>query len=186
VTDPALEKQIWAAWEEAAREHGFDSKLLRQLFGMLNFFGHGQQRGSRRQADAFGLAPRLMAVDVDLPAPRSLTRSRMWALLAAATGSPLRLAPAVLNDPLIELVKALNQAGAHLSWSDETLESGGGEEPLAFEDKLIFAGEEPFTFFALLARPCAGPGAASSPAARRSRCWISVRSTAFCLCSGPG
>lgn len=158
VTDPALEKQVWAAWEEAAREHGFDSKLLRQLFGMFNFFGHGQQRGARRQADAFGLAPRLMAVDVDLPAPRSLRRSRMWALLAAATGSSLRLAPAVLNDPLIELVKALNQAGAHLSWADEVLESVGGEEALVFEDKLLFAGEEPFTFFALLAQALRGAG----------------------------
>ncbi|HBR06523.1 MAG TPA: hypothetical protein DD766_05635 [Desulfovibrio sp.] len=157
-SDPALEKQVWSIWEEAARSHGLDAKLLRQLFGMLNFFGQAPQRPVRRQGDPFGLAPRQMPVDVDLPAPRSTRQARLWALMAAATGQPLTLSQTVLSDPLIELVKALNQAGAHLSWTAETLEATPGAAPLSFEDKLLFAGEEPFTFFALLAQALRGAG----------------------------
>ncbi len=163
-SDPALEKQVWAVWEEAARAHGLDAKLLRQLFGMLNFFGQAPARPVRRQGDPFGLIPRQTPVDVDLPAPRSTRLARLWALMAAATGQALRLDQAVLNDPLIELVKALNQAGAHLSWTGESLEAAaldlpaGTTAPLSFEDKLLFAGEEPFTFFALLAQALRGAG----------------------------
>ncbi len=163
VTDPTLEKQVWAAWEEAARRLDLDPKLLRQLFGMLNFFGHGQGKARTRGGDPYRLSPRPLPVCVDQPGPRSLRLSRMWALMAAATSQPLKLSPVVLNDPLIELVKAMNQAGAHLAWTDETLEAAeaplaGDQLPLAFEDKLIFAGDDPFTFFALLAQALRGAG----------------------------
>ncbi|WP_051202655.1 chorismate mutase [Desulfovibrio aminophilus] len=157
-TDPGLEKQVWGAWEEASRLHGLDTKLLRQLFGVVNFFGRGPMKTARKQSDPFGLAPRQMPVDLDLPAPRSLDAARMWALMAAASGRPLTLNQAVLNDPLVELVKALNQAGARLSWTDDGLEAAAGQAPLTFEDKLLFAGETPFTFFALLAQALRGAG----------------------------
>jgi hypothetical protein len=156
---PALprdtEKQLWAAFDQQCRKQNLDPRLARQLFALLG--GFGLEKSERRGEDKpFGLVPRSDAADIDMAGPRSLARSRMFAVLAAASGQALRLPGVVLNDPLIELVKALNQAGARLSWTDDVLEAqtrpaAPGEFALKFEEQLVFAGDEPFTLYALLA-----------------------------------
>jgi len=150
------EKQLWAAFDQQCRKQNLDPRLARQLFALLGGFGL-EKAGERRGEDKpFSLVPRSEAADIDITGPRSLAWTRMLAVLAAATGQPLRLSGVVLNDPLVELIKALNQAGGRLSWTDDALEVGtkplGPEESaLKFEDQLVFAGEEPFTLSALLA-----------------------------------
>jgi len=157
---PALprdtEKQLWTAFDQQCRRQDLDPRLARQLFALLGGFGL-EKPGERRDADKpFGLVPRSEPADIDITGPRSLSRTRMLAVLAAASGQALRLAGVVLNDPLVELIKAFNQAGARLSWTDDNLEAqaralGPDEPALRFEDQLVFAGEDPFTLYVLLA-----------------------------------
>ncbi|MHC1700895.1 MAG: hypothetical protein AB9900_07935 [Humidesulfovibrio sp.] len=156
VLDRELEKQLRIGFEQAARQQDLDPRLARQLFPVLNAFGLEPQEARRAADKPFALIPRSEPADIDITGPRSLSRTRMLAVLAAAAGAPMRLSGVVLNDPLVELVKALNQAGAHLSWTADELtssESQGKAEdsPLRFEDVLVFAGEEPFTLYVLLA-----------------------------------
>ena len=151
-----LEKQLWTGFEQAARQQKLDPRFARQLFPLLNGFGLEVQEDRRSADKPFALVPRSEPADIDIKGPRSLSRTRMLAVLAAATGAPMRLSGVVLNDPLIELVKALNQAGAHLAWALDELTSSAAtgkadEFPLRFEDVLVFAGEEPFTLYVLLA-----------------------------------
>ena len=163
VLDRELEKALWAAFEHAARTQSLDPRLARQLFAMLNSFGLEVPEGRRSADKPFSMVPRSESADIDIPGPRSLVLTRMLAVMAAATSQALRLTGVVLNDPLVELVKALNQAGAHLSWTEDRLESQPEVKrktstreveptgPLAFEETLIFCGDEPFTLYALIA-----------------------------------
>ncbi len=156
VLDRDLEKQLRLGFDLAAKQQDLDPRLARQLFPVLNAFGLEPQEARRSSDKPFALIPRSEPADIDIPGPRSLSRTRMLAVLAAATGAPMRLSGVVLNDPLVELVKALNQAGAHLSWTADELTSSATQgkpedSPLRFEDVLVFAGEEPFTLYVLLA-----------------------------------
>jgi len=156
VLDRDMEKQLRQGFEQAAKQQNLDPRLARQLFPVLNAFGLEPQETRRSSDKPFALIPRSEPADIDIKGPRSLSRTRMLAVLAAATGSPVRLSGVVLNDPLVELVKALNQAGAHLSWTTDELTGSASQgkaedSPLRFEDVLVFAGEEPFTLYVLLA-----------------------------------
>lgn len=156
VLDRELEKQLWSAFDQMGRQQNLDPRLARQLFALLGSFGLEAQPQRRAADKPFTLIPRSEAADVDITGPRSRAHTRLLAVLAAATGQPVRLTGVVLSDPLIELVKALNQCGAHLAWADDgltgsPLEKSSDEFPLMFEDVLVFAGEEPFTLYVLLA-----------------------------------
>ncbi|MDO9632127.1 MAG: hypothetical protein Q7I92_09540 [Humidesulfovibrio sp.] len=156
VLDRDLEKQLRLGFDLAAKQQDLDPRVARQLFPVLNAFGLEPQETRRSSDKPFALIPRSEPADIDINGPRSLSRTRMLAVMAAATGAPMRLSGVVLNDPLVELVKALNQAGAHLSWTADELTSSetqakAEDSPLRFEDVLVFAGEEPFTLYVLLA-----------------------------------
>lgn len=157
VLDRELEKQLWGAFDQASRQQNLDPRLTRQLFALLGSFGLESQAPRRAADKPFTLIPRSEAVDVDITGPRSRAHTRMLAVLAAATNQALRLTGVVLSDPLIELIKGLNQAGAHLAWADDSLEHSVAEMddeaefPLHFEDVLVFAGEDPFTLYVLVA-----------------------------------
>ena len=163
--DPILEKQLWANWEEAGREHGLDPKLLRQLFTQFNLLAI-ERGGQRRTGDPYILAPKAEPVQVSVPGPRSLRIPRMLAAISAATNQPLTLAPVILNDPMIELIKGLNQAGAHLSWAEDFVQNVEAEDAsgaplprlLKFEENLVYAGEDAFNFYLMLALALAEAG----------------------------
>lgn len=156
VLDRELEKPLWAAFDQVSRTQNLDPRLARQLFALLGSFGLEEQAPRRAADKPFTLIPRSEAADVDVTGPRSRAHTRMLAVLAAATGQALHLTGVVLSDPLIELVKALNQSGAHLSWAEDRLDAATPEKPgegfpLRFEEVLIFTGEEPFTLYTLVA-----------------------------------
>ncbi|MBN2139553.1 MAG: chorismate mutase [Desulfovibrionaceae bacterium] len=156
-TDPALEKSLWQTWSAAGRDLGLDPDLLRKFFALAGCFGHESARPERRAAGPYVLKPRRAPADLRLPGPRALRASRMCLALAAAAGRPLRLDPIVLNDPLVELIKALNQAGAGLSWKGQTALSAAGPG-LDFDAKLIFSGDDPLNLYLLTALALAGAG----------------------------
>lgn len=156
--DPALEKGLWVEWEQAGKQLGVGPKLLRQLFNHLNLLGDESAQIKRREETGYVLRPRRQPVSVSTPAPRSLSATRMWTTLAAAAGQDMALPFVIQNDPLVELIKGLNQAGASLSWSDEAVECAGAEQPLDFEDKLIFVGDDPLNLHLLIALALTGAG----------------------------
>lgn len=177
VLDREIEKRLWSAFEQAARTQNLDQRLARQLFAMLGSFGLEAPEGRRAADKPFVMVPRSEPADIDVTGPRSLALTRMLAVMAAASGQALTLSGVVLNDPLIELIKALNQAGARLSWTEDGLEAkpapgakaaaklgevrAESEEPLLkFEEVLIFCGEDPFTVYALMALALREPGRA--------------------------
>lgn len=177
VLDREVEKKLWTSFEQAARTHGLDQRLARQLFALLGSFGLEIPEGRRSADKPFVMVPRSEPADIDAAGPRSLALTRMLAVIAAASGQALRLSGVVLNDPLIELIKALNQTGARLSWTEDGIEckaapdakpatklgqiAAEGEEPLlAFEEALIFCGDDAFTLYALMALALREPGRA--------------------------
>lgn len=149
LVDPEREKRLWATWSRLWQESGMDPRPLRRLFGTVNALGLEQSEATGAAAKSFLLTPRRDPVSVDIPGPRSLRLTRMWTALAAAAGFGGVLSPVVVNDPLLDLVKALNQAGARLSWEEDQLRLTPGQ-PLDFDDRLIFAGADPLNFHLLL------------------------------------
>lgn len=155
--DAALEKSLWAEWESLGRSSDLPPRLLRQLFNLLNLMAQDEAREKRR-ADAYLLAPQRTPVAVEARAPRSLRRTRLWLALAAASGRALSLDAVILNDPFVELVKSLNQAGGSVSWTGDDHAEVLASDGLAFEEKLIFAGDDSLNFHLLLGMALAGAG----------------------------
>jgi 5-enolpyruvylshikimate-3-phosphate synthase len=72
--------------------------------------------------------------------------------LAAGSGRALRVEHTLLNDPLIECIKAFNQTGAGLSWEENgaVLARAGEVPPLP--DKALFVGNDTLNLYLLLGR----------------------------------
>ena len=158
-TDPALEKHLWKEFEVQAKKAGIERRMARQIFNLLNLCSAEEARPQTFRATPYVLAPRREPVNIDLPGPRSLTLVRNWVALAAAANLPLLLSPVILNDPLVELVKSLNQAGAHLSWAqNEIRNQPGNGNGLQVENKVLFAGDDPFNLYLLMALSLAHAG----------------------------
>ena len=160
VAETNTERALRLAWEEAAQSVSTDPKLARQMFTLLQeikpLSDHEIQAQSGKEA--FNLAPSPEAVDIDLPLLPSLREAAFHIFLAAAGGGALHLPGQILSDGLIDLVKALNQAGGRLAWDAQGLISGREGEGLRFGEKVIYVGEDPLHFYLLSALALASPG----------------------------
>ena len=160
VAETNTERALRLAWEEAAQSVSSDPKLVRQVFTLLqeikplSDYEHQAQSGK----EAFNLAPSPEPVDIDLPLMPSLRQAALHIFMAAAAGSELSLPGQILCDGLIDLIKALNQAGGRLAWDAQGLVSGREGNGLRFADKVIYAGEDPLHFYLLSALALASPG----------------------------
>ena len=142
------EKDVRLSWEQNALRFSRDPRFTRQLFSLLQELEMSTRQESEERS-TFNLAPARRAVAVDLPGPAAVRATRLWATLAAASGSALQLEQVLLGDALIEHVKALNQAGAHLSWTGDSSLANAGGDSLVFADKVFYAGEDILTFHLL-------------------------------------
>ncbi len=157
--DPDLEKQLWTVWENQAKPLGLDRSLLKKLFNLANMLGQTSRTG--KTATNFILAPRKLPVNMELKGPRSISMTRKAMFLAAAANVPLTLNHVVLNDPLNEMIKAFNQLGASLSWSEGSVGNKPGKaspETFQFEDELVLVGNTPETLYMLSALALGGAG----------------------------
>ncbi|UZP67231.1 3-phosphoshikimate 1-carboxyvinyltransferase [Desulfovibrio mangrovi] len=152
-TGISSEKQLRLLWEANATKFSKDPRLARQLFSLIQDIEFTSKAESDERTE-FTLSPNRKPVNVDLPGPASLKSARLWMTLAAMSGTKCRLKSLLTADPVTELVKALNQAGASLYWQDGDVISKGGEA-LSFADKVIFAGDDHLNFY-LLALMAAG------------------------------
>ena len=154
----ASEKELRKNWEHEASTYSRDERFLRGVFALLQELELTPKEAKEKISNVFNLAPPPRPVNINLPQITSLRHSRFWVFLAAAAGKPLELSNQLFNDPMIELIKALNQVGAHLSWNDiaEILSAGGPE--LVMQDKTIYAGSSAMNFYLLSALAMGSPG----------------------------
>ncbi|EMG36329.1 chorismate mutase [Desulfocurvibacter africanus PCS] len=150
LSDPEQERRIWFEWDKAAKRLGLEPRMLRKTVALLNGMAYARVGARQGPSMDFLLTPKRNAVDIDAAAPLSVDHLLLITTVAAASGQAMQLSPVALNDRTVELVKALNQAGAALSWEQESLSSRAGSK-LAFEDKAIFAGDHEYTIYLLLA-----------------------------------
>ena len=152
------EKDLRKNWEQAASRLSRDERFLRDAFSLLQEVTLIPEHLEERRGNLYNLAPPQRPVAFDLPAISSHRQSSLWISMAAGRGSKLELLGQALSDSLVELIKALNQAGAHLSWDREAAVSSRGGEPLLLADKTIYAGDSVFNFYLLSALSLGKPG----------------------------
>lgn len=147
------EKEVRTAWEKNAVSFSRDEKFARQLFSLLQEVRVDSQTDASARG-AFNLAPSRRPVAVILPGPRSITATRMFAVLAAWLGNTLNIENVSLNDPLMDTVKALNNAGAGFSWTVGTRVGEGtlrhapsGARVSLARDKALYIGEDLLTMY---------------------------------------
>jgi 5-enolpyruvylshikimate-3-phosphate synthase/chorismate mutase len=156
--DAEEEKRLWKIWLDASKDKGLDMKLVRRLFVVLNGLTYEHAEDLRRGAYTLTLAPELKPFDsILMEGPTSHLAAMAHTAAAARSKKVLSLSPVILNDPLLDLVKALNQIGAKLDWKDNavTAELGGG---VRFSERRIYVGNEIFTFFHTAALAVSIPG----------------------------
>ena len=163
--DSAEEKNIRESWEAAVSRISRDARLSGHFFSLMQEVEFQPRPASaRNDADdagdsgaalqepprtAFNLAPPAKHVRLSMPAPLACRATRAWLMLAASTGQPLHLAPCLMNDPIVDCVKMLNQAGASLTREDEGV-SARPAAPLGAADKVLHTGDSAWNFFMLL------------------------------------
>lgn len=168
--EPGEEKILRQAWEAAASRVSHDPRLSGRFFSLMQEVefmprpaapsAEGQEAdAAEAMRTAFNLAPPHKAVHFAAPAPQSCRLSRAWLMLAAAAGQPLRLEPCLLNDAIVDCVKALAQMGSAL-----TREAQGvtvrAARPVERPDKVLHVGDSSWNFFLLLGYYLGGPSRA--------------------------
>ncbi|MFW5500825.1 MULTISPECIES: chorismate mutase [unclassified Maridesulfovibrio] len=149
--DPDMERRIFETWSAEAGHKKFDLKTARRVFEQLNNLAYAcVAKPENRKLSTYVLSPPQRPVNVTFDGPGSLLQSKLWIALCAAAGAEAKMGPLCVNDEITELIKSLNQAGAHLSWDGETIESRAGEG-IEFEEKLIFAGDNAMNMFLTIA-----------------------------------
>lgn len=149
--DPAEEKFLREAWEAAASRLSRDPRLSSRFFTLMQeveFLPRPDEEPAEKRP-AFNLAPASAPVRLSMRAPLACRVTRAWLYLAAAAGQPLRLSPCLMNDPIVDCVKMLNQLGAAL-----TREGSGVSvlpaPPLGTPDKVIHVGDSAWNFYMML------------------------------------
>lgn len=168
--DPAEEKFLREAWQKAVAKVSRDADLSGRFFALMqdatflprpagaDAEGEGADAaapGAERR-DAFNLAPPRKPIELSLTAPLACRETRAWLFLAAAAGAPVRLAPCLMNDPLVDLLKALNQLGASATREQDAVMTRPAE-PLARPDKVLYVGDDLWNLFLLIAFYVARP-----------------------------
>ncbi len=156
--DTVAEKQLREAWEAAAAHVSRDPRFVRQLFALLQEVEIQERSPEGEVRPSFNLAPPRRPVSINIYGPLAARPTRLWVTLAAAAGAEATLEGAMLGDHLIDAVKALNQAGAHLSWEGDSMVRSKGGDPLDFTDKVIYAGDDSLNFHLLAALPLGAVG----------------------------
>lgn len=151
----ANEKELRNNWEREAAKVSRDERFLRRLFALLQEF---DPLPPQIEKTHFNLSPSRQPVNINMPCLSSDMHSRGLAFIAAASGSKVTLYRQTMSDAMIELVKGLNQAGAHLSWDAGCKVLSQGGDSLNFQDKTIFAGGDEFNFYLMSALALGQPG----------------------------
>jgi len=156
LVDSNLEKRLWQeVWKQKIAELGLDQRRCRSVFQILNSLG--TDLAETPEDRPFTLAPPGQPVQIDIQGPRDTLMTRMWLALGTGAGASLDLSQVVMNDPLYELAKALNQAGGQVFWEQDRVANQGGGR-LEFDRKVIFAGQDSLNTHLLILLAALHPG----------------------------
>lgn len=149
--DASEEKGLREAWEAAVSRVSRDARLSSRFFSLMQEvdFLPRPEDGEERRA-AFNLAPPAVPVRLDMEAPLACRATRAWLFLAAASGRPLTLGPCLMNDPVVDCVKLLNQMGAALNREDAGV-TAFATAPMTAPDKVLHVGDSAWNFYLALA-----------------------------------
>lgn len=149
LADANQERRMRRAWDEVAANQGLELRPLRQIFTLANGLAYQGVVKPESASRKFVMNPEVQDLALEQPGPRDRTLTRLILAASVLAGTEAVLAPVVVNDPLVELVKALNQGGASLSWEDGMVKNTGGKASLP--GKTIHAGDDPLNLYLLLA-----------------------------------
>ncbi|MGE9985971.1 3-phosphoshikimate 1-carboxyvinyltransferase [Desulfovibrio sp. SGI.169] len=161
--EPTEEKALRESWEAAVSRVSRDARLSSRFFSLMQEVEflprpnaqRDEGEGADRQADgperrpAFNLAPPLRPARLTMPAPLACRATRAWLMLAAASGQAVRIEPCLMNDPVVDCVKALNQLGAALNREEDGV-TARETTPAGAPDKVLHVGDSAWNFFLLL------------------------------------
>jgi 3-phosphoshikimate 1-carboxyvinyltransferase len=158
LADREQERSSWREWAAQASAAGLDLPTLRKLFALANGLGY-ELAGHEPAAPARRLffRPDPGPLDLDLAGPRSRLFQRAALFSAGVRGAVLRLDPAVLDDALADLAKALNSAGGRVSMGADALTVDAGPAP-DLANRSLFVGEDELNLYLLLALAVGRPG----------------------------
>ncbi len=158
------ERELRSAWEANAARVSRDPRLIRQAFALLQQVECLQKRQEESpEQEAFNLNPSRAAVNVAMKGLSDCRRSRILGALSAGTGSANLLTDILINDPLVELVKAFNHISPCLRWEDDgrvacVADSKSLNADKALLDRAVHVGNDMFNFLLVLCimavRPC--------------------------------
>lgn len=154
----ADEKYLREAWQNDVARVSRDPELSGRFFALMQQISFLPKPSAADKQDipgsqrrqAFNLAPPQSPVHLAMTAPLSFRETCAWLYLAAAAGQPLRLSPCLQNDPLVDFVQAIAQAGAAVTREEEAIVVRTAS-PLAAPDKVIHAGSSEFGLYLLIA-----------------------------------
>ncbi|MDR3358759.1 MAG: 3-phosphoshikimate 1-carboxyvinyltransferase [Desulfovibrio sp.] len=154
--DAAEERFLRASWKAAVAEVSPDARLSAQFFSLMQemeFFPEPGETDSAKQARVhagFNLAPVQKPVRLDMRGPLSCRATRGLLALAATTGSPLSLEPCLMNSPVLDCLKMLNQAGAEFVREDGRI-TASEAKALGAPDRALHVGDSAWNFYLILA-----------------------------------
>lgn len=156
--DPALEKELWNLWKDGlARQKDLDPKLWKQIFVTLNSLAYTLAEHKRPADRQFKIWSLPAAPLPPLPGPTDRLFAKIAVALGAFAQKSCTVAPVMLDDHLIDLVKAANSLGAAISWEDDRLILTPASQP-GFEGKTVYTGDDPLNFYLLLCLALPHPG----------------------------
>lgn len=147
IVDSEQEKKIWKSWYRSIEGLELNPQLLKKIFNCSNALAY--HKTEEKKEEQFELKPDKRKAQVDVIGPKDRDMTRFWMTMAAQNASYLEISPAVLNDPIVELAKALNMADCNFSWDKSGIIKESGAE-LDFDEKLIFVGEDMLNLYILV------------------------------------
>lgn len=112
----AHEKQLRISWEKSVTMLSKDPQFIRQLFTLIQ--GIEVIPEAIEQISAFCLSPKNKPVNITLPVPSCFRTTQLNIAMAVCSNAEGTLQHVLLNDPIIECIKAFNQLGASLHWEE--------------------------------------------------------------------
>ena len=151
---PQDERFIRESWENQVGKVSSDPNLSSRFFTLLQdvtlFEAPTGREGSKHTS--FGLAPSQSPVSVEMFAPSDQEQTALWCYIAASSGHETHLGHVVMNDPVYDCVRMLNQFESSL-YREEGKDSITAAEstPATAPDKVIHVGDSLLNFYLAVA-----------------------------------
>lgn len=151
---PQDERFIRESWENQVGKVSSDPNLSSRFFTLLQdvtFFDAPADRESSKHT-SFGLAPSQSPVSVEMYAPGDQEQTALWCSMAACSGHEMHLSHIVMNDPVYDCVRMLNQFESSLYREDgrDTI-TAAESTPATAPDKVIHVGDSLLNFYLAVA-----------------------------------